>query len=709
MSSRERRLFVGLTLLAVVVISRGSQALHGDAPYHLAISASIARDADLDLTNQFDPDGTFVFRQDLTAGFAVPGRGEALYPSQGIGVGALLTPVFLVATGVASALPEGVLEAVRWDRTRSARDLISVALAGLFGWIGVLVLRLCRAAAGEAAPHLVATLIVCLTLPLFGTSILALSELPAAALTLWYALDAVQGRHRTRRLLVLACLPWLHARYTIIVIAGLVWELTRTEPDARRRRVAALVWPIGSLVLLGITELLLFGTLVPGTGVGALPPGRRLSMMVGGLVGQWIDMDFGLLVVAPFWILAIAGARAMRLARPACARFGWWSLAGLAVVAAWTDAWRPAGAPGLVLLPALVVLAPAVASGLTARTIAARVMTAALVGWALLVSSLVVSRPARVWTQAGEGVARIAAAPIVRMAMFGTAERRLARRGLALEPAAFAEQAAVGDLDAVRLYLAAGQRPAVALEAAAAAGHADVVDALMAASAEPSVAWARALVAANTNGHTTVADRLRAAGATIDTSGSSGATALIDAARGGALDEVERLLAFGADVSAATRTGRTALSFTVETDALALAGLLVDAGADVNAEDIDGWTPLMTAVRAGHPDAVAFLIDHGADVNVISRLGWSALMLAAQDGRLDILRSLVDAGADVNAEGIGGLTALVRAAQRGQLDVIRTLLEAGAAPDRVVAGHDAADWARLDGRDEAAAVLEGAR
>ena len=86
MSKREWPIFVGLVRLAAVIVSRGSQAMTADAAQYLAVSHSIAHDfdLDLDLRNQYSPDGGYLFRDAAAGPFARSGRAGRLYPSDGL-------------------------------------------------------------------------------------------------------------------------------------------------------------------------------------------------------------------------------------------------------------------------------------------------------------------------------------------------------------------------------------------------------------------------------------------------------------------------------------------------------------------------------------------------------------------------------------------------------------------------------------------------
>ncbi|HUF46237.1 MAG TPA: ankyrin repeat domain-containing protein [Vicinamibacterales bacterium] len=712
MTRTEKQLFVGLLLLGVVLISRGSQALHGNAPYHLAISHSLVHDLDLDLSTQFDPTGAYLFQRDLTGAYARPGRDGRLYPSQGIGFGVALAPVFAAAEGVATIVPAAVLEAVRWNRERSARDLISAALALLFAWTGVLAWRFDRAIRGVARGSLVGVLLVFITMPLLGASILALTELSAASLLLWFATRQLMPVRHPLLTMAPALLPWLHLRYSLVAIAAVVWVAAgrRREGD----RGAALVWPavplLLSLGLLAVAEWWMFGTLMPyGPAIGPASAGAHLWTAVAGLAGLLVDPDFGLLVVAPFWLVGIASLPALLGRRPDYVRFSLAALGGLAIATVLADGWREDCPPALALAPALPLLVPLVSEGLVTSTGLGRWLAAVTAAWALSVTALTIDRPGRLWTETGTGIGRLPVAGLSSVAAFYSPARRLERAGIGLDNETFVERAAEGDVRSVDLFLRAGFPPGVALEAAARAGQVEVLDRLLAAGVEAGPPLARTLLTADLAGHAAIVDRLKAAGASLDAADASGETALVEAIRQGAADQLEQLLERGASVHTASRTGWTAIFFAAEAgDDLSL-GRLIGAGAEVNVRDIDGWTPLMLATRHGHAGTVRTLITSGADVDAMSRLGWTALMLAAHDGDLAIVQTLLAHGADVNVASRAGLSALVRGVQRGHAAVVRTLVAGGADVDAVVGGRDARTWAAGRGEPELADLLTRGR
>ncbi|MHB1047301.1 MAG: ankyrin repeat domain-containing protein [Thermoanaerobaculia bacterium] len=171
------------------------------------------------------------------------------------------------------------------------------------------------------------------------------------------------------------------------------------------------------------------------------------------------------------------------------------------------------------------------------------------------------------------------------------AKAALEEQGLPLNAGAFDRVVGEGDVEAVKLFLAAGM-PATTgepgggvLETAVEGGHAEVVRVLLAAGADPNgVGYAGTpllAVAAERQGVDVVRALLQG-GADVARKGAGNATALHAAAGAGRLDNVELLLAAGAKVTARTTRGWTALHSAVHRGDLPMVRRLIAAGADVS-------------------------------------------------------------------------------------------------------------------------------
>lgn len=201
------------------------------------------------------------------------------------------------------------------------------------------------------------------------------------------------------------------------------------------------------------------------------------------------------------------------------------------------------------------------------------------------------------------------------------AKEELARRGLEISEAAFLEHVKSGDLETVRLYLAAGISPD-----AASGGYTAILEAAR-------------------RGHEEIALELVEAGALLDVRDPHGVTPLMFSLITGSGAAAAAIMEKGADVNALDVDGRTALieALTTENDIPAeVIGSLLRRGADVNVRTAGGTTPLMIAVHYD-PAVVRMLVDEGADVNARDESGASVLRMAK--GNPENVKILEEAGA----------------------------------------------------------------
>ncbi len=326
-------------------------------------------------------------------------------------------------------------------------------------------------------------------------------------------------------------------------------------------------------------------------------------------------------------------------------------------------------------------------------------------------------------------------------------------------PQAFIQHAQQGDMQAVKLFVAAGMDPNAkdddgntALMAATAENRTEIIKVLLKAKANVneknvgggtalSLAAARgkadtvqllldqgagapvineAFVTAAKNARTDVLRALLEKGVKLNEVGSealleAAGSTVVDVSDQDRNDTVSFLLSRGVDVNAKDQEGWTALLLAADRDRASLVQTLVDRGADVNAKCdcpgylSGGWTALMIAAREGHDDIARILVAKHADVNLKSNLGRTALVEAANEGRADVVRTLLDNGAAVNAKDIHGRTPLMEAAFKGHLDVVQTLLQRGAhVHDRDVQGSTATQLARTAGRVQIISLLSKA-
>ncbi len=173
------------------------------------------------------------------------------------------------------------------------------------------------------------------------------------------------------------------------------------------------------------------------------------------------------------------------------------------------------------------------------------------------------------------------------------------------------------------------------------------------------------------------------------------ACAIMFGASSGSVAVCSLLVEHGAPVSGLSRLGRTPLMEAVLKEQAAVVGFLLQRGAPAN-ESIRGMTPLMIASGESDTASLKFLLEAGADVRASSDgVGRTALHFAALHDAEGSARVLVRAGADVDMRTPDGITPLMEAVRGYNEATAKSLLELGADPARKdKAGHDAVWYAR---------------
>jgi hypothetical protein len=170
---------------------------------------------------------------------------------------------------------------------------------------------------------------------------------------------------------------------------------------------------------------------------------------------------------------------------------------------------------------------------------------------------------------------------------------------------------------------------------------------------------------------------------------------------------VQGLLARGFDPNAVNENGQSGLLLALREDSPKVAAaLLAHPGTRIDAANANDETPLMMAALHGQIDWVQRLIDRGARID---KSGWAPLHYAASGPEPKVVALLIARGAQIDALSPNHTTPLMMAARYGTEEAAELLLAQGASPRvRNQRGLDAADFARLGGREKLAARLDAA-
>jgi hypothetical protein len=365
----------------------------GDEPHYLVMAQSLWRDHDLDLRDEYESEEW----REYTPGPIRPHWGSPRadgrpFPAHSAGLPLLLAPAY-AAGGRAGAV---VLMAFVAAAAALVCRQLALALAGdaeAAGWAWL-------AAAGP---------------PLFFYSFLFYTEAPSALFAGVALLLLLRGRGAGAAALAAAsasALPWLHLKMVPAAAALGIVALVRL-----RGRALAAFAAVSLAAAAGFAAYYasVFGVGSPLAIYGGLPDDARVYTWRAP-AGLLLDRSFGLLPIAPVFLLALAGLPA------AVRRRGAWphALLALAVLVpslSWRMWWGGQCPPARFLVPALPFLAAALAArraegrdglvrwlpGLLAVGYAFAALAVVEPGARLLLN--IRDRPTRLWAALSGGVA----------------------------------------------------------------------------------------------------------------------------------------------------------------------------------------------------------------------------------------------------------------------------------------------------------------
>lgn len=372
--ARARRRLVFIVVLVLWGFgTHGTYAGSGDEPHYLAIAHSIAFDRDLDVGNNYGAAERLIMSGSLNPeAHRRQGVGGTYRPIHDVGLPFLIAPYVRLAapltSWLASHVPAGWLQRARLTPTTLYRQILSFAMIGLASILALLMFDCFTALGVSVVAAFWLTLLLVLSPPLLAYSTLLFTELLSALLTF-----LVFSRVLVRPAKTSAAWLWLgvatgflllvHVRNVGLVLALVALVLWHLRVPREMRHPAAFAG--GVVAMLAARTLLnhyFWGTWLtsPHASAGISQSwGEALRVSGMRLVAMLIDQEYGLLVYAPIYLLALVGLPPlfMRLPRVGTAvvlisvAYLLPVLCPITNIHGWSGQWCPAGRFLTPLLP----------------------------------------------------------------------------------------------------------------------------------------------------------------------------------------------------------------------------------------------------------------------------------------------------------------------------------------------------------------------
>jgi hypothetical protein len=358
---------IGIFLLTLIIYALCTRQVliytnppTGDQPFYLHTAISIVQDGDIDEHNNYtDQDERLYYPRTRYAadfkgilapyplpphnGHTVNRPADEWYSKHGLGLSVMIVPGWVLGTTFDPPfinLDELDLPSGGWPMVVYQMNILGALLAAQ-------IFLLAYEATRRRGIALVVWAALAFSNPLMTYSYLIFPELPAGLCAIYAFRRLARGwksNGPVRLVLVgiaIGFLPWLHARF--LPISGALalyalwgwWQARKAEGAALDRPIRPL-WDWGklvafvlpgalSLVLLGWYYYWLYGTVLPNTGdhAGFIDPRSDPFGLPVAMLGLLFDQQWGLLIAAPVYVLALVGFVALWVTPSKRAQAAW--------------------------------------------------------------------------------------------------------------------------------------------------------------------------------------------------------------------------------------------------------------------------------------------------------------------------------------------------------------------------------------------------
>jgi hypothetical protein len=362
-SRRLLRIIVALVLWGL--ITHGTYAGSGDEPHYLAITHSIAFDFDLNLANNYGTFEPLIGGGNLAADQHVRTLTNGVVrPVHDIGMPLVFAPLVRVIVPFVNwstrHLSSSFMQRSRLTPAVLYRQTLSIVMIGLATVLAGLIFDALVSAGNSPAHAVGVSLLIMLSPPLLFYSVLFFTELLSALVCFWTfrRVTWVDIRGTWPWALTGAAIGFLmliHARNAGLVIGLAALGVTKSWRMKLPAESIALVTGMAVLLLVRTAVNYYFwGTLVTNShaSLGAWTGWSALTReSLTRLAGLMLDQEYGLLIYAPLYALAVAGLIILAKTNRAAAvsiTFVVTCYVALVIcpltnVQGWTGQWCPAG------------------------------------------------------------------------------------------------------------------------------------------------------------------------------------------------------------------------------------------------------------------------------------------------------------------------------------------------------------------------------